>query len=841
MGLWKWSVTMAWRDARAGWRRLALFGSSIILGVCGLVAVTGLRDTLAVALENEAKAVLGADLELSGRSAFGERERSLFARLGGEQAGEVNFSTMGFFPRQEEARLVQVRAIEGDWPFYGALSTEPAGGLSRVERGTALVERSLLLQFDAAVGETIRLGSKEFRIAAALVSSPGEAAAFGNVLPRVFISQSDLEETGLLRGGSFARHKRYFRLPEIADMEAFLTTIRPELRELRLSTETVQERKQELGESLGRVANFLGLTGFVALLLGAVGVASALHLHVRPKLGVIATLRCLGAPAGAASRVFLWQGIGLGMFGAASGALAGAVLQLVLPALFAPLIPFEIPIRLSWPAVLQGFSAGLLTACVFTLWPLLGLSKVSPLRALRSGFEERRGGLGLARLGLGLLTLALLVALASVTTGKLPSGFLFAGAVVLVAWVLWLTSLIATFLAKRLGPVAGAYVVRQGVANLHRPQNRTVLLVSALGLGVFLVLSLVFVRGALLAELERTTSGDRPNLVLWDVQEDQLETVRDFLRQGGIQEVNAAPVVTMRILGLRGRTVEALMADPEVRAPGWRLRREYRTTFRDGLIGTEQLQSGEFTGTWDPDSGPVPISIEADMARDLGLSVGDSMVWDVQGLPVEAVVGSIRKVEWRGFSPNFFVVFPQGVLEGAPGFWLIAGRAPDAVKSAGVQRQVGRALPGVSVIDLQAVLDTFDTITRQIGVVVRFMTAFTVVTALIVLVGALMAGRHQRVREAVLLRTLGASRRQVAAIEAVEFAALGSLAAVVGGGLAWCSAYVLGMHVFRLQASPPWGPMLPAWLLTLFVTLLIGWASGRSVRNAPPLVVLRSE
>lgn len=846
MGLQLWSLKMAFRDARASWRRLALFALSIQLGVAGLVAVTGFRDSLEQALAGQAKAVLGADLELSGRAAFGSEEEALFREIGGEQAREVNLTTLVFFPRTSDSRLVQLRALEGGFPFYGEIETEPSAAGRDWAAGTApgvLVERTLLLQFGLEVGDVARVGTLELPIAGALVASPGEAAGFGTVAPRVYLPLSQLEATGLLKSGSFARYKQYFRLEGVEDVEGWLAPRRDAVRALRLRVETVRERQQELGEALDQVTGFLSLAGFVALLLGAVGVASALHLHVRPKLAMLATLRCLGAPAGAASRVFLWQGLTLGILGSAVGALTGLAVQGILPSLLAAALPFEVPRGFSWGAVGQGFATGCLTAFVFALWPLLGLGKISPLLALRAGFEDRLAKPGLrSRLVLGVVTALMLSLLAIQTSGSVTRGLLFMAVVILVVGLLTGAAKLAAALARKMGARVGPFWLRQGVANLHRPQNRTVLLTTALGLALFLALSLMLLRGSLLEEFSRSTSGDRPNLVLWDVQPDQLDAVEQKMREQGVPATAKAPVVTMRIAAIGGRTVDQLVADPGLRIPNWRLRREYRSTFRAETVGSETVREGSFTGTWSEASGGLPpISIERDMARELGLAVGDRVAWDVQGVPLETVVGSIREVEWRGFSPNFFVVFPVGVLEAAPSFWLVAGRASDPVVSARLQRAVGRDLPGVSILDLASVLETFDAITRKIGAVVQFMALFTALTAVIVLAGALLAGKGQRVREAVLLRTLGASRGMVVRIESVEYALLGSLASVVGGLFAWVAAWGLGASLFRISEPPPAFPLLWGWAGMVLLTTGLGWWTGRSVRQAPPLAVLRAE
>src|SRR5690606_21321407 len=315
--------------------------------------------------------------------------------------------------------------------------------------------------------------------------------------------------------------------------------------------------------------------------------------------------------------------------------------------------------------------------------------------------------------------------------------------------------------ARRASPRGLPYVWRQGIANLHRPNNRTALLMLALGLGTALLLTLALTRATLLDQLRGVGSEGRPDLLFFDVQDDQVDGVRELLAAKGAPVMAEAPIVTMRLQSLRGRPVEALLRAPDSTIPGWTLRREYRSTFRRERTGTEKLVSGE----WIPEDGDpdavVPVSVERGLAEDLQIGLGDALVFAVQGVPVRTRVASLREVEWRRMSPNFFVVFPAGVLEPAPKFHVLASRAADADASAGVQQAVVAAFPNVSVIDLSLVIATLDGIFGKAELVVRFMALFTLATGLVVLGGAVVAGRGQRVREIVLLRTLGASGRQL--------------------------------------------------------------------------------
>jgi len=287
--------------------------------------------------------------------------------------------------------------------------------------------------------------------------------------------------------------------------------------------------------------------------------------------------------------------------------------------------------------------------------------------------------------------------------------------------------------------------------------------------------------------------------------------------------------------------VEQILEDDSAKIPGWTLRREYRSTFRGTLTDTETVSAGKFDGQMSVDEEVVPISLEEKLAGDLQVALGDELEFDVQGVRLRARVTSLRTVDWRRMQPNFFVVFPEGVLEPAPKFYVVAMRAPTPDDSARLQRAMVQAFPNVSAIDLTLLMETFDGIFSKVAFVVRFMALFTVVTGLIVLAGAVATGRYQRIREVVLLRTLGASRRQLVQMQMVEYAILGVLGALVGALLAVIGNALLAHFVFKIAVVVPWGGLLAAAVAVTAVTLLTGLLSNRGVTDHPPLQILRQE
>ena len=838
---------MAWRESRTARRRLILFSSSISLGIAALVSLACLGRNLHDAIESQSKALLGADLVFTRREPFTAADRALIRPLGTRLGEEVSFSTM--LGLDSGARLVNARAISGGFPFYGTLETEPPGAAEEFRSGLGiLVDQTVLLQFGAKPGDTARLGQSRFRILGALLRAPGDTVAFATIAPRVYLPGPSLEATGLLQSGSLARYRLTLAFDAGLDAQHRLSPIEKDLERRRIEVDTVEKRQRDLGDTLTNLRRFLNLVGLVALLLGCIGIASALQVHVTQKRAHAGLLRCLGAPMARVFAIYLAQGISLGVIGSLLGAAVGAVAALFLPPLVGSFIPFALEPAFAWTETLGAVAAGFFLCLLFTLLPLLELRGISPLAVLRLDAtvsprinRSRAVVFGFIALGLsGFIVVQSRSLLEGLSiAGGLGGAFaLLTGVASVLAWA-----------AKRLVPRRLPFVVRQGFANLHRPKNRTSLLILSLGLGTFLLLTLHLVRVSLLAQLFPATTGNKPNTILFDIQPDQRDGVLQLLARNQLPVLEQAPIVTLRIASLKGTAVANLnpkSRDPSAKnaTPDWALRREYRTTWRDRLIDTETLA----VGIWSPrvegaasEQNPVPVSLEEGIARDLHLQVGDPLTFDVQGIEIPCIVGSLRHVDWRQVRPNFFIVFPAGSLEDAPAQYVVATRTDSASAAASFQRDLFAAFPNVSTVDLTLVLQTLDRIVSRVGFVVRFMALFTVLTGLVVLGGTIVTGRWQRLQEAVLLRTLGASRGQIRGILIAEYAALGSLAAASGVGLAAGGSTALSQFAFHAPPALPLIPLAVAWLAVTLLTVGIGVLGSRGIADEPPLEVLRRE
>ena len=383
-------LKMAWRDSRASRRRLALFSLSIVLGIAALTGIASLGDNLRRTVELQTRSLLGSDLAVTARKPFDEATMKYFRSVGGEVATETAFATPLYFSaRPGERKLVQVVAMEGKFPFYGDAVTTPADAMAHLADGkSAVLEETLLVQYNVQVGDEVRLGASAFKVAGALKKIPGDAAVIALFSPRVYISPAALDGTGLLKKDGFARHRVHFKLPPGTDADALAKTMKEKFKGARFQFDTVEERKRQLGTTLKDIYSFLSLVGFVALFLGAVGVASAIHVYVRQKVATVAVLRCLGASGRTGFAIYLVQGIALGVLGSLLGAALGVAVQFVLPVVMKDFLPFEVELFISWASLAKGAAAGLVICVLFTLLPLLAVRRVSPLVALRSALGE---------------------------------------------------------------------------------------------------------------------------------------------------------------------------------------------------------------------------------------------------------------------------------------------------------------------------------------------------------------------------------------------------------------------------------------------------------------------
>ena len=384
----KWVWRMALRDARSGLKPLLLSMSCVILGVASIVVAFSFRENLQSSIRTQSKSLLGADLAIDSREPFSQEGEALIASLGGDQSRQIGFASMAYFPASGASRLVQVRAISGKFPYYGALETEPSSAVQQFQDGpNALVDENVMLQFNARVGDRLKLGDHEFRISGNLRKIPGETLAFSLISPRVYIPMAYLDRTQLIQRGSLVRYRVYFKLDPKVDVDQLVQRISPELQRLQLQADTVSRRTAAISVAIENLSRYLRLAVFVAVLLAGVGVGSGVHVYAREKTPSVAMLRCIGADPSETVMVYLIQVLMLTLGGSIVGAVLGASLSFLLPVALKDFLPVNAVMVIAPAGIVVGLLVGLGTALLFSLIPLLPLRRISPLLALRSSYE----------------------------------------------------------------------------------------------------------------------------------------------------------------------------------------------------------------------------------------------------------------------------------------------------------------------------------------------------------------------------------------------------------------------------------------------------------------------
>jgi putative ABC transport system permease protein len=853
----KFVLNMARREGRAGGRRLLLLTAAISAGVAALVAIESFSENLRTGVAEQARALLGADARIASRTTPSQTTTETvdsIARQGGARTGDVasvtGFAGMAYVKRSGATRMVRVTAVAGEYPLYGTVRTTPADRWKSLtsDGKIALVDPSFLTGLQASIGDTLSLGEAWFVVAGTVDNFPGDVgiqSAFG---PRVFIPARYLAETSLLSFGARAEYEWYLRFPDSTKVGALAKAWRTRVNQRQLSLRTASDNEENLRSSLDQLGRYLGLVALIALLLGGIGVGSAVQVFLGQKREGIAVLRCLGATSRQLFAVYLLQAIIMGLIGSAVGVGLGLLLQQVLPHVFGEFLPLTVQIRPSPRAILTGLLIGLWVSTIFALLPLLRVRSVPPLEVLRRPYETARREFTDLWTWLARITLVVSTVLLTIyQVGEVRKGLFFASAIGLALLVLWLAALGLIRGVRHWFPRKLPYVWRQGLANLYRPANQTVAVVLALGFGAFLLGALALVQHNLLRQLNLDAGPGKPNLVFFDIQPDQREGLADLLKQQGHPASAPVPIVPMRIRSINGRPVGEILADsaPKNREgepiERWALRREFRSTYRDSIVHSEKVVVGLW---WNPGSqkGPVfPISMETGVASDLGVTVRDTIVWDVQGVSITSRIANLREVNWARFEPNFFVVFPDGALEAAPQSYVVLTRASNSLELGEIQRQVVQRFSNITSIDLTTIQSALERIVSSVVLAVRFMALFSLATGTIVLIGALATSRFQRVREAVLLKTLGAVRSQVLRIMLAEYAALGVLSAFVAMALASAAGWALTKYVFEVPFSVPWTGYLALAFGMIALTLITGIWNSVEVFRRTPLEVLRGE
>jgi putative ABC transport system permease protein len=831
---------MAWRDARHNFSRLLLFTASLVTGIAAVVALDSFNNTLQNDINRNAKELLGADLVVSGDKKFKSDILTVFDSTKLEQASEVNMASMVLFLNNNQSRLIRLVALSGPFPFYGSFDTEPGNAYQKLKNGShAIMDENLASQFAVGAGDSIKLGHSIFKVAGIVKKLPGGGGIMSTFTPSVYISIADLDSTGLIQFGSRVSYKRYFKTGSEKITEETVKNLDSILKKQGYNYETVEKRKEGLGRGFQSIYRFFSLLAFIALILGCIGVASSVHIYAREKRDEVALLRCIGTSGWQAFNIYFIQIFILGIFGSIIGAFLGIAIQQLIPFLVKGIIPFEIGFSISWTSLFLGITLGTVVSALFSILPLVAVRFVPPLSVLRADFASKRI-FSKTKIVIVLLIGLFPVLFAAFQTKSWLTGiYFFMGLLAALGGLTGVAALLL-LLVRKFFPLRAAFIWRHSLSNLFRPNNQTRVLMVTIGLGAFIISTLNIIEKSLLGQVEFTGQENQSNTILFDIQPDQREGIVKLMENHKLKVNQVVPIVTCRLSKVKNKSVETLQKDSTDDIPHWALSREYRVTYRDSLHGSEELIKGELQKkTSGKDS--VWVTISEGMEENLKVTVGDSLVFDMQGIPMAVRISGIRKVDWPKDPPNFIFVFPTGVLENAPQIYVVSTRIQDQNQANAFQRNLVMQYPNVSLIDLRLILSTVNELFNKLRIVVRFLALFSIITGLIVLAGAVINSKFVRIKENVLLRTIGARTGQITKITLIEYAYLGLFAALTGMIFALGGGYLLTKFFFEITLAFDWIELLIITAGVVTMTVLIGWYNSREVINTPPLQVLRRE
>ncbi|MEX5212789.1 MAG: FtsX-like permease family protein [Nitrospiraceae bacterium] len=884
------STRMAWRETSAGWRHFLFFLVCIAVGVGALVTVSVFAANVERTITREARSLMGGDIEVRLSRPISDEGRAVLASLAERGIALTHASeliamaavqpTAEGLQVDQRSQVVELKAVEPAYPIYGQVRLEPdrplhellmTASCGNIPCHGAVVQESLLIRLGLRLGQHLKIGEELFAITGLLRKEPDRMANAFSLGPRVMISQEGLAAAGLIKPGSRVRERYLLRIPPGSAVMPLVHELRGRLEREQPRVSSSQDAQPQLKRFLDQMGRYLGLVGLTALFVGGIGVATTVHAFMREKMTTIAVMKTLGATTGVIIGIYLRQVLLLALLGSLFGAAVGLGLQPILPQLVKTAFSIDLLDQIdfgstvSWSSlvvVLKGIVLGLLTAILFTVWPLLRVREIRPVVILRRdltvmkqiqeaghlvGSVGARGAFasdGISIAAAAVIALGLGV-LAVWQAGSWTVGLLYAVGLLTAVLVLLGSARVLMSLVRRM-PRPRSLAVRQALGNLHRPGSQATGIMVAIGLALMVTSTVSILERALVQQVVTNRPDDAPTFFFIDIQPDQREGVLNLIhRQTGALGIEAMPLVRSRLASVNGQAVKVVEdpgtspADREDRRKVWYLTREYVLTFSETLPKGNEL----IKGTWWP-PGVAPdrplISIEEEAARHLELDVGSTVGLDIQGSVVEAQVSSIRRVEWGNFTTNFYMILSPGSLEGAP-FTYVATARVEPDREVPLQQSMVQTFPNVTAINIGDVLDSFTVMLDRLALAIRAVALFSILSGTVVMGAALSATRYRRLYESVVFKALGATRGLLLRAFASEYALLGLAAGLIGLALANALAWGVLRFLFELEWS--FHPAVAAVSLasTVGLTLAVGFVGTFRLLGQRPLPVLRRE
>lgn len=825
---WRLAWRFLRRDLRAGDVRVLL--AAMALAVMAVTAVSFVTERAERALALEANRLLGGDVVLRSDTAIGDAPRQLARDIGLRQTETWSFRSM--LRAGEGLSLSEVRALGDGFPLRGRYRIDAGDGeqdnTDLPQPGTVWLTRAGAELLDVSVGDSVRLGRSDLRVAALVAQEPDAAMDYFNVAPRVFIRLDEIQATGLVQEGSRIAY-RFIVASDDGAAQRFVDAMQGQL-ERGQRLETVADARPEVRRALDRADQFLGLASLVAVMLASIAVAMAARRHSARHLDGCAVLRCLGASQRMISIIHIGELVLLGVIGCSLGVLGGWAVQSLLGGWLEKVMGVAIPSS-GWLPVVQGFAVGFVVLLAFAVPPVIALRRVPALRVLRRDIGTSEPGAWLATLaGLAGITALLWWKAGSPTLALTMLGGIAGTFAVLAALALALVAALSRLRTRMRGPW------RYGLANVSRRRAASVAQIAALGLGLMAILLLTLVRTDLLGRWQQSFPEDAPNRFIINVQPDQLDGVRSILQQHGEQEPALYPMVRARLVSVNGEPVSG----ESYAARGERAQRLAEREFN--LSSVAHLRESDNTITagtfWSPDDTTAQFSVEQGMAEGFGWKIGDVVGFDIAGSHFEAPITSLRRVDWESFRPNFFVETPVGPLDAHSASYITSARV--ARGDPALTRALVEAYPNLSVIDIDAVIDQVRSTADQVAGAVEYVFYFTMLAGVLVLLAAISASQDERLLEGGVMRVLGARTVQLRLAHASEFIAIGAIAGLVAAIAASVISGVIAVRVFEQPWAPDWRVALSGGALGVVIVTVAGLIATRRIARMPPAQTLRA-
>ena len=850
---WRTAFRIAWRESRASSTKFLFALLAVSIGVGSLVGVRGFSRSFSHMLLREARTLMAGDLSVRIFDLPNDQQKQTFADL--EKRGvrrtwlTETVSMMGSPSAPDSVpMLVSVKAVDPDvYPFYGQVTLSEGTLHDKLTPDAVLVSEDLLTRLNVKVGDKVRLGKLDLRLAAVVTAEPDRMAGSLNVGPRVMVRRETLERAGLINQGSRAAQRHLFKLPAPIPGSG-VEEVRAELKKAFPDAIIADFRETHplLTRGLEQATTFLSLISLIALIVGSIGVATAMQSHLQQKMDSIAVMKSIGATSSQLIRIYMTQAMMLALVGGFFGLIIGLFVQWAFPVLLARY--FNAPrLELSFLSGIEGITVAILSTMLFTLPTLLSIRRIRPNLILRREMEETQSGLTRwerwrEAIGAAALILLGIAGIAAWLVGgswelalKVSSWFaggLVAALLILsgLAWVLLYGLRSLPRALKMPAPV------RHGIANLNRPGNHAEAILVSLGLGVMFTLTVYLVQHTILDQLIEGAPPGMSNVFLLNITPSQREPIVSFLKkQPGVEgDVSIITSVSGRLISVDGQPIENLTKE----GPSRRFARSRSMTWSATVPPNTQVLKGEWWTKYDEAAPQVSVVEEA--YKLLNLHIGSRLEWEVSGKPVRATVAAVHKTENIRPGSNIEFVLTPGPLDKMPALYF-GGVKVKAQEIAKLQREAFKQFPAITVINIADVLDRVQEVVDQIAVVVRFISAFSILAGITILASSVAGTRFRRVKEVVILKTLGATRRRVGSVFFIEFLVLGTAAGLLGSFLASAFSGLLLKYLLKSTFHfSPW-PNLVAIVATTVIATVSGWLASYRILGQKPLEILRQE